>query len=94
MKHSSSIWTNLPVSLLTAGGLCLPHFVQAAQVADARARATLLEIEQQVWHDLAEDLEEFIRLHMSHHHGALTREEVRVAVERTIAVLTGEYPVR
>lgn len=80
--------------LLNAGGLCLPHFMQATRAADVRQRAVLLEIEQRVWSDLSALLEEFIRKHMDHHHREPIGEQARLAVERTIAALTGEYPVR
>lgn len=80
--------------LLNAGGLCLPHFVQATRAADGPKRAALLTIEQQVWADLSERLEEFIRKHMDHRHEEPISDPARLAVERTIAVLTGEYPVR
>jgi hypothetical protein len=80
--------------LLAAGGLCLPHFVQTIQSADAAARTSLLALQQHVWKDLAENLEEFIRKHNDLHHTDPIRDEARLAVERTIAGLTGEYPVR
>lgn len=80
--------------LLTAGGLCLPHFVQATRAADGAARATLLAIQQQAWTDLTENLEEFIRKHMDHLHNEPISNQARLAVEHTIAGLTGQYPVR
>jgi hypothetical protein len=80
--------------LLAAGGLCLPHFVQATRAADVQGRATLLEIQQRVWADLAGHLEEFIGKHKDHQHADPISEPGRLAVERTIAALTGEYPVR
>lgn len=80
--------------LLGAGGLCLPHFVQTTRAASAPKRAALLEIEQRAWVDLAELLEEFIRKHMAHHHDDPISDPARFSVERTIAALTGEYPVR
>lgn len=80
--------------LLDAGGLCLPHFVQATRAAAPPKRAVLLEIEQRVWADLFELLEEFIRKHMAHHHDDPISDPARLSLERTIAALTGEYPVR
>lgn len=80
--------------LLKAGGLCLPHFVQATRAADSANRASLLAMQQKVWTDLADHLEEFIRKQMDHHHADPISDEGRLALERTIAVLTGEYPVR
>ena len=80
--------------LLAAGGLCLPHFVQATTAAGDLDRQTLLAIEQHVWTNLAEHVEEFIRKHMDHHHAEPIGDRARLAVERTIAALTGEYPVR
>jgi hypothetical protein len=79
--------------LLAAGGLCLPHFVQAMYAADAVQRERLLTIEQRAWTDLAADLEEFIRKHMDHHHAEPVSERARLAVERAIAGLTGENGV-
>lgn len=80
--------------LLDAGGLCLPHFTQAVQAADAPKRATLLAIQRQGWTELSGHLEEFIRKHMAHHHTDPITDQARLAVERTIAALTGGYPVR
>ena len=80
--------------LARAGGLCLPHFVQTAHGADAAARHVLLAVQQQVWQELAADLEAFIRAHMDHLHDVPVSDAARVALERTIAGLTGEYPVR
>jgi hypothetical protein len=81
-------------ALLAAGGLCLPHFVQTARPAKPRDRELLLALEQRVWKERASYLEEFIRKHMDHHHADPISEPARLAVERTIAGLTGEYPVR
>jgi hypothetical protein len=82
------------VPLQKAGGLCLPHFSQITHLANATQRATLLRIQQQVWDDLAQNLEEFIRKQMDHHHQDPISEPGRLALERTIAALTGEFPVR
>ena len=79
--------------LYQAGGLCLPHFVQATRAADGSTRDSLLAMQQQVWADLAEHLEEFIRKQMEHHHADPISDEGRLALERTIAALTGEHPV-
>ncbi len=80
--------------LLAAGGLCLPHFLQAIRTASASEREILMNIQQNVWAELAGDLDEFIRKQMHHHHGEPISEEARHAVERTIRGLTGEFPVR
>ncbi len=80
--------------LTAAGGLCLPHFVRSVGAATAAQRETLLTVEQQVWTDLAANLEEFIDRHKGHRHGEPISDPARLAVERTIASLTGEYPVR
>jgi hypothetical protein len=80
--------------LLAAGGLCLPHFVQATRAAGTQERAALLDIEQRAWTDLAGHLEEFIGKHKDHQHAEPISEQGRLALERTIAALTGEYPAR
>jgi hypothetical protein len=80
--------------LQRAGGLCLPHFVQAARAANRAERELLLAIEQGVWAELSEDLEDFIRKQMEHHHGEPITDQARLAVEQTISALTGEYPAR
>ena len=80
--------------LQKAGGLCLPHFNQITHLANATQRATLLRIQQQVWDELAQHLEEFIRKQMDHHHQDPISEPGRLALERTIAALTGEFPMR
>jgi hypothetical protein len=87
-------WREFSDPLLAAGGLCLPHFIQATDVAAAAERESLLAIQQQVWNELAAHLEEFIAKHKSYNHAEPISEEGRLAVERTIAALTGEYPVR
>lgn len=80
--------------LRRAGGLCLPHFIQTTRAADDPARTTLLAIQQQVWASLAGDLETFIRQHIEHHHTEPISDPARMAVERTIAGLTGDIPAR
>jgi len=80
--------------LLAAGGLCLPHFLQAVSIANHTEREVLLSIQQSVWATLAENLDEFIRKQMHQHHGEPISEPARQAVERTIDSLTGLYPVR
>jgi hypothetical protein len=80
--------------LEAAGGLCLPHFIQVTRAAKAPARAVLLAIQQRIWAELAANLEEFIDKQKAHHFGESISEPGRIAVERTIAALTGEYPAR
>jgi hypothetical protein len=80
--------------LRQAGGLCLPHFILTAQSANAAQHAVLLQIQQENWAALRMDLEDFIRKHMDHHHDEPISDRARLSVERAIAVLTGEYPVR
>lgn len=80
--------------LLAAGGLCLPHFVQSLRAADTAQRDTLLAIQQQAWTELSQLLDRFIRQHMQHHHSDPISDQARLSLERTIAALTGEYPVR
>jgi hypothetical protein len=80
--------------LLAAGGLCLPHLGQAVRAANPHGRDALLTIQQRVWGELAQDLEEFIRVHNQYHHADPISERGRHALERTIAALTGEFPVR
>jgi hypothetical protein len=80
--------------LAAAGGLCLPHLILAVRAAKPEQRNALLAIQQHVWGELAGYLEEFIRIHNQHHHADPISERGRLAVERTIAALTGEFPVR
>lgn len=80
--------------LQNAGGLCLPHFSQVTHLANTTQRAMLLRIQQQAWDLLAQQLEEFIRKQMDHHHRDPISEPGRLALERTIAALTGEFPMR
>jgi hypothetical protein len=80
--------------LLAAGGLCLPHFFQAARAASEVERETLTTIQKDAWTALSGNLEEFIQKHMHHRHAEPISEEARHAVEHTITGLTGEYPVR
>ena len=90
LKHLEEFAGPLPV----AGGLCMPHFVRVISAASVAQREVLLAIEQRVWTELAANLEEFIDKHKEYHHGEPISEPARLAVERTIASLTGEYPVR
>lgn len=80
--------------LLAAGGLCLPHLVLTVTAAKPAARTKLVTLQQAAWEALAANLEEFIRKHNQIHHREPISEPGRLAVERTIAALTGEFPVR
>lgn len=87
-------WDELEAPLLAAGGLCLPHLLTATAAASDVQQRKLLLLQDRVWTALYDDLEAFIRQHKQHHHGEPISDRERVAVERTIAGLTGEYPVR
>ncbi len=80
--------------LEAAGGLCLPHFVQATRAAKLPVRDALLAMQQRLWGDLAAHLEEFIDKQKAHHFGESISDPARLAVERTITSLTGDYPAR
>ncbi len=78
--------------LLTAGGLCLPHFLQAVSIANHTEREALLNIQQSVWATLAENLDE---VHPQADAPPSRRTDQRtgaLAVERTIDGLTGHIP--
>lgn len=79
--------------LAAAGGLCWPHLDQALRsTSDARVRSALVEVHGQVWETLIAQMGEFIRKRdYRFSHETITDEE-SVAVERAIAVLTGQYP--
>lgn len=84
---------DLDKPLAAAGGLCWPHLDQALRsTGDARVRLALVEVHGQVWEALIGQMGEFIRKRdYRFSHETITDVE-SVAVERAIAVLTGQYP--
>ncbi len=77
--------------LRSAGGLCWPHLQMALRVhGNARARATLLEIQESVWAELLGHLDEFIRKRDYRFRHETISEEEAAAIRRAMAALTGE----
>lgn len=84
---------DLEAPLEQAGGLCWPHLELALRTSkDSAVRASLVAVHSRVWQQLIDEMGEFIRKRdYRFSHETITGAETR-AVERAIAVLTGEYP--
>lgn len=77
--------------LRRAGGLCLPHLAQALHTSQQPAtRTLLLQLHQALWEQLSGHLSEFIRKQDHRFRSETITGDERAAVERSIAVLTGE----
>ncbi|RIK45148.1 MAG: hypothetical protein DCC55_00405 [Chloroflexi bacterium] len=82
---------DLAEPLCLAGGLCLPHLEQALRVSPQLAtRTLLLQLHQTLWEQLTGHLSEFIRKQDHRFRNEKISDEERAAVERSIAVMTGE----
>jgi hypothetical protein len=82
---------DLAESLRVAGGLCLPHLEQALRSSQqATTRTLLLQLHQTLWEQLVGHLSEFIRKQDHRFRNATITDAERMAVERSIAILTGE----
>jgi hypothetical protein len=90
MEHLAG---DLDAPLEQAGGLCWRHLELALRTSrDSAARASLVAVHTRVWQQLVDEMGEFIRKRdYRFSHETITEAETR-AVERAIAVLTGEYP--
>lgn len=85
----------LDQALVQAGGLCIPHLQQAMQMTNSQSTINALrEVQRQAWAGLVADLDEFIRKNDHRFRKEPMSEEQRMAVERAVAVTTGEYPKR
>lgn len=83
---------DLDEPLRSAGGLCRPHLQQALQSErEPRVRGILTQLHRQVWDEIIAQLGEFIRKNDHRFHAEKIIEPERAAVERSIAILTGEY---
>ena len=86
---------DLDEPLRKAGGLCLPHLQDALQECrQPEVAAALIELQQAAWQDLGAHLSEFIRKNDHRFQGEKITEGERAAVDRAVAALTGEYPIR
>ncbi len=85
--------------LARAGGLCWIHLQQGLQGCggsplDAPTRTALLTIHRRLWSELVGHLSEFIRKTDHRFHTEPINETERTAIDRSIAILTGEYTIR
>jgi hypothetical protein len=86
---------DLAEPLQQAGGLCWPHLQQALRLCDAPATCTaLVTMHRRLWSELVDNLSEFIRKKDHRFQSETVTGAERVAIDRSIAVLTGEYPIR
>lgn len=86
---------DLDTPLQEAGGLCWAHLQMAlAQPTDSATHQALVAGQQEIWAQRIAELNEFIRKNDHRfRHEPLSTEE-RESIERAIAILTGEYPLR
>lgn len=83
---------DLDVLLRASGGLCRSHLLAALQQTSPpkAVRTALIELHVQLWQEVVQALQEFVRKKdYRFRHEPITDEE-RMAVERSIAILTGE----
>jgi len=86
---------DLAEPLRKAGGLCLPHLQNALQECrQPEVAAALIELQQAAWQDLGAHLSEFIRKNDHRFQAEKITDGERAAVDRAVAALTGEYPIR
>jgi hypothetical protein len=82
---------DLEKPLRRAGGLCLPHLEQALHASKQPAqRQVLIHMHRQLWEQLTTQLGEFVRKQDHRFHKEKITDEERAAIERSIAILTGE----
>ncbi len=86
---------DLDTPLQEAGGLCWAHLQMAlAQPTDAATRQALVAGQQEIWAQRIGELNEFIRKNDHRFRHEPISSEERESIERAIAILTGEYPLR
>jgi len=86
---------DLDAPLRQGGGLCLPHLQQALRLGKTpQTRAVLVEIHSTLWSELEESLSQFIRKKDYRFQDEQVTDQERMAIDRSMAVLTGEYPIR
>ena len=86
---------DLDEPLRQGSGLCWPHLQQALRLCKSPQTCTaLLEIHRHLWSELVDNLSEFIRKKDHRFHTEPLSDEERAAIDRSIVVLTGEYPIR
>jgi hypothetical protein len=82
------------VPLRAAGGLCWPHLELAMRSAsDPAVHGSLVKLHSEVWQGLIDQMGEFIRKRDYRFSNETITDEETAAVEQTICVLTGVYPV-
>jgi hypothetical protein len=86
---------DLDEPLQAAGGLCWPHLQEALRLCrQPPVHAALIDLHRRLWQDLIAHLGEFIRKNDHRFHAEEIDDEERAAIERSILLLTGEYPIR
>ncbi|NOZ49585.1 MAG: hypothetical protein GXP37_05975 [Chloroflexi bacterium] len=82
----------LAALLRTAGGLCHPHLLAALSQTNTRpdVRQALIDLHRQLWQDTSQALAEFIRKNDHRFRHEPVTDAERVAIERSIVILTGE----
>ncbi|MBX2999647.1 MAG: hypothetical protein KF893_14105 [Caldilineaceae bacterium] len=86
---------DLDAPLQQVGGLCWAHLQRTLRLCkDDHSRALLIEMHQNLWSQMIEDLGQFIRKLDHRFRDEVPSEATRWSVERSIAVITGEYSLR
>ncbi len=81
--------------LLSAGGLCWPHLQRALESeGETPVRAALVQLHRRAWEAVAAQLDELIRKNDHRFRAEKITEQERSAIDRSIAILTGAYPLR
>ncbi|NOZ71417.1 MAG: hypothetical protein GXP38_05800 [Chloroflexi bacterium] len=85
---------DLEALLHTSGGLCRPHLLASLQQVprNSKVGTALIELHVQLWQEVTQALQEFIRKKDYRFRDEPITDEERIAVDRSIAILTGENP--
>lgn len=85
---------DLEKPLLAAGGLCWDHLSRAlAKSHDPTVYRALAALQTQIWQEVIGHLGEFIRKRDYRFSGEPISDAEGASMQRSIAILTGEYPV-
>jgi hypothetical protein len=80
--------------LLAAGGLCWDHLGRALAMShDPTAYRALVALQAQIWQGVIRDLGEFIRKRDYRFSSEPISDAEGASMQRSMAILTGEYPV-
>lgn len=84
---------DLDAPLAKAGGLCRPHLYFCLARSPETEHTALIELHEQLWTALANQLGEFIRKRDHRFRHETVTDEERDAVERSVHIITGGDPL-